>query len=73
MGTRKYVEDFKTGKNNWNQAFEELFSYCKEKNYIACTGNNKYSLTSPLYIGDIDVDFENCELTYTYEAKTEEE
>ena len=69
-GKRKYVEEFKTNSNTWNDAFAELFSYCETNHYIACTngsmkdanGNIRYDLTAPLYIGNIDVDFENCEL-----------
>lgn len=60
--SRKYVEEFKTGSNTWNDAFAELFAYCQENGCVACTGGTQYVLTAPLYIGDIDVDFESCEL-----------
>ena len=71
---RKYVEEFKTDSNTWNDAFEELFAWCLQKNsettnigiriynYTACTGGAYYALTRPLIIGDLDVDFENAEL-----------
>ena len=73
-GTRKYVEEFKTDSNTWDQAFELLIKYCEENTYInsadnsrghgyvACTNNFHYTLLKPLKIGDIDVDFENCHL-----------
>lgn len=73
-GTRKYVEEFKTDSNTWDQAFELLIKYCEENTYInsadnsrghgyvACTNNFHYTLQKPLKIGDIDVDFENCNL-----------
>lgn len=75
---RKYVEEFKTDSNTWDDAFAELFAFCEfaevpstatsreaqdRYKYIACTGSGYYSLTKPLYIGDINVDFENCELS----------
>lgn len=57
-----YVEDFKTDSNKWDEAFAELVEYCKTNNCVARTGGGKYTLSAPLYIGDIDVDFENSEL-----------
>lgn len=67
-GPRRYVEDFKTYENTWNDAFDALFEACKETGEIACTGGTHYKLKAPLYIGDIDVDFEGCELVNEVEA-----
>lgn len=80
-GPRRYVEEFKTNNNTWNDAFAALFEACRtsganrgEKDGtgdirdIACTGGKIYHLTAPLYIGDIDVDFEGCELVNEEEA-----
>ena len=60
---RLYVEDYKTDKNTWNDAFDALFAECLASGRVACTGGTYYALTAPLYIGNIDVDFENCELS----------
>lgn len=60
---RLYVEDYKTDKNTWNDAFDALFAECLASRRVACTGGTYYALTAPLYIGNIDVDFENCELS----------
>ena len=60
---RLYVEDYKTDKNTWNDAFDALFAVCLASGRVACTGGTYYALTAPLYIGNIDVDFENCELS----------
>lgn len=68
--SRKYVEEFKADDNTWNEAFAELFAYCETNSCIACAGSSYYTLTAPLYIGDIDVDFENCEL-YNNVAESE--
>lgn len=60
---RLYVEDYKTDENTWNDAFDALFADCLANGRVACTGGTYYALTAPLYIGNIDVDFENCELS----------
>lgn len=67
---RLYVEDYKTDGNTWNDAFAALFADCLSAGSIACTGGSYYALTAPLYIGNIDVDFENCEL-YNNVAESE--
>lgn len=79
--SRRYVEEFKTKENTWNAAFAALFEACRTSGAnggkedgkgdirdIACTGGKIYHLTAPLYIGDIDVDFEGCELVNEEEA-----
>lgn len=68
-GARKYVEEFKTDNGEyWDEAFTALIAACKATGKMACTGGTYYRLKAPLYIGDIDVDFEGCELVNEEEA-----
>ena len=72
-GRRRYVEEFKTENNTWDDAFAALLETCQLNNEIACTGGTQkvYNLTKPLYIWDLDVDFENCEIRNEVEASEE--
>lgn len=62
FGNRKYVEEFKTALNDWDNAFADLIQYCTENHYVACAAGT-YELTNPLIIGDVDVDFEHSDIT----------
>lgn len=64
FGNRKYVEEFKTALNDWDNAFAELIAYCTENHYVACASGT-YALKHPLVIGDIDVDFEHADIANT--------
>ena len=62
FNNRRYVEEFKTSSNSWDNAFADLIQYCIENNYVACAAGI-YSLVNPIIIGDIDVDFEQADIT----------
>ena len=58
----KYVEEFKTDINDWDNAFAELILYCTENDYVACAAGT-YTLENPLIIGNINVDFEKSTIS----------
>lgn len=62
FNNRRYVEEFKTDSNSWDSAFADLIQYCADNNYTACAAGT-YALANPLVIGDIDVDFEQADIT----------